>query len=122
MILCLPSFAQEQQTTGCGFLPAIPRLDIHVFPHVSLDRMVPYLWQDDTELAFLSTSYQTLSLDGRMTIEKGIEMKINRPRVFISHSKKDIDFVKKLYDDLRKCMIAPWLDSEEIRAGNLGLR
>lgn len=49
-------------------------------------------------------------------------MKINRPRVFISHSKKDIEFVQKLYDDLRKCMIEPWLDSEEIRAGKPWLK
>lgn len=41
----------------------------------------------------------------------------NRPRVFLSHSKRDVPFVKRVYDDLRRCQIDPWLDSEEIRHG-----
>lgn len=41
----------------------------------------------------------------------------NRPRVFLSHSKADITFVQRLYDDLRHCQVDPWLDSEEIRHG-----
>ena len=43
--------------------------------------------------------------------------RINKPKVFLSHSKKDISFIKRLYDDLVKCKIEPWLDTEEIRHG-----
>lgn len=35
----------------------------------------------------------------------------------MSHSKQDIAFIDRLYNDLRKCQIEPWLDSEEIRHG-----
>lgn len=41
----------------------------------------------------------------------------NKPKVFLSHSKKDIAFIEKLAEDLRKCQIEPWLDSYEIRPG-----
>jgi len=41
----------------------------------------------------------------------------NKPRVFLSHSKRDEDFVKRLAEDLRHCQIEPWLDSLEIRHG-----
>jgi len=41
----------------------------------------------------------------------------NKPRVFLSHSKRDLIFVQRLYGDLRHCQIDPWLDSEEIRHG-----
>ena len=37
--------------------------------------------------------------------------------MFLSHCREDVDFIKKLYDDLRRCQIDPWLDSEEIRHG-----
>lgn len=43
--------------------------------------------------------------------------RINKPKVFLSHSKQDIAFIDRLYNDLRKCQIDPWLDSEEIRHG-----
>jgi hypothetical protein len=43
--------------------------------------------------------------------------RINKPRVFLSHSKADLDFIQRLYEDLRKCQIDPWLDSDEIRHG-----
>lgn len=43
--------------------------------------------------------------------------RINKPRVFLSHSKADIDFIGTVCDDLRKCQIEPWRDSEEIRHG-----
>jgi hypothetical protein len=46
-----------------------------------------------------------------------MEIRLNKPRVFLSHSKFDIDFVNRIYNDLRKCQIDPWLDSEEIRHG-----
>lgn len=42
---------------------------------------------------------------------------INRPRVFLSHSKADVTFISKLYEDLRHCQIDPWLDSIDIRHG-----
>lgn len=42
---------------------------------------------------------------------------INKPRVFLSHSKKDEEFIKKIFDDLQRCQIAPWLDTFEIRHG-----
>ncbi|MBJ6724159.1 toll/interleukin-1 receptor domain-containing protein [Geomesophilobacter sediminis] len=42
---------------------------------------------------------------------------LNRPRVFLSHSKLDVNFIEKLADDLRRCQIEPWLDSDEIRHG-----
>jgi len=44
--------------------------------------------------------------------------RINKPRVFLSHSKSDVGFIERLCNDLRKCQIAPWLDSEEIRHGH----
>ena len=42
---------------------------------------------------------------------------LNKPKVFLSHSKKDIEFIQKLCEDLRLCQIEPWLDSQEIRHG-----
>lgn len=41
----------------------------------------------------------------------------NRPRVFLSHSKTDVAFVSRLYNDLRQCQIDPWYDSVDIRHG-----
>ena len=46
-----------------------------------------------------------------------MENRMNKPHVFLSHTKEDISFVQRLYDDLRRCQIEPWLDSEEIRHG-----
>jgi len=43
--------------------------------------------------------------------------RLNKPKVFLSHSKADSAFVERLYADLRKCQIDPWLDSEDIRHG-----
>lgn len=40
-----------------------------------------------------------------------------KPSVFLSHSKKDVEFIKKLADDLRNCQIDPWIDELEIRHG-----
>ena len=39
------------------------------------------------------------------------------PKVFLSHSKVDSFFIEKLYSDLKKFGIRPWLDSEDIRPG-----
>ncbi len=43
--------------------------------------------------------------------------RVNKPRVFLSHSKKDISFIQRLCEDLRRCQIEPWLDEYEIRHG-----
>ena len=41
----------------------------------------------------------------------------NKPRVFLSHSKKDEAFIKKIDNDLRGCQIDTWLDIADIRHG-----
>lgn len=46
-----------------------------------------------------------------------MEERINKPRVFLSHSKKNVDFIENLANDLRKCQIEPWLDTDQIRHG-----
>lgn len=46
-----------------------------------------------------------------------MESRLNKPRVFLSHSKSDKSFIELINNDLRKCQIDPWLDSEEIRHG-----
>ena len=51
-----------------------------------------------------------------------MDHKFNKPRVFLSHSKKDERFIGKLHEDLRKCQIEPWLDTEEIRDGKSWLK
>lgn len=40
-----------------------------------------------------------------------------KPRVFLSHSKKDIDFIRELANDLRMCQCDIWIDEVEIRHG-----
>jgi hypothetical protein len=42
---------------------------------------------------------------------------IRKPRVFLSHSKKDIDFIRRLEADLRGTQCEPWIDEIELRAG-----
>lgn len=42
---------------------------------------------------------------------------INKPRVFISHSSKDEDFIKKVTDDFRRCQINYWIFTEQMRDG-----
>ena len=46
-----------------------------------------------------------------------MEERINKPKVFLSHSKKNSEFIEKLASDLRKCQIEPWLDTDQIRLG-----
>ncbi|MGO9116848.1 MAG: toll/interleukin-1 receptor domain-containing protein [Desulfomonilaceae bacterium] len=46
-----------------------------------------------------------------------MDTRFNKPRVFLSHSKADEKFIRRLYADLKKCQIEPWLDSEDIRHG-----
>lgn len=41
----------------------------------------------------------------------------NKPRVFLSHSKADAEFIERAANDFRRCQIEPWLDTEEIRHG-----
>jgi hypothetical protein len=41
----------------------------------------------------------------------------NKPRVFLSHSQKDTEFIEKLANDLRRSQIEPWLFTYEIRHG-----
>ena len=48
--------------------------------------------------------------------------KRNKPKVFLSHSCLDKPFIERLANDLRKCQIEPWLDSEEIRDGKPWLK
>ncbi len=40
-----------------------------------------------------------------------------KPRVFLSHSKKDVDFIRRLEADLRACQCETWIDEVEIRHG-----
>jgi len=43
--------------------------------------------------------------------------RINKPRVFLSHARKDVYFIEKLENDLRKCQIDTWRDQNEIQDG-----
>lgn len=43
--------------------------------------------------------------------------RINKPRVFLSHARKDVTFIERIEADLRKCQIEPWRDQNEIRDG-----
>jgi hypothetical protein len=52
-----------------------------------------------------------------------MQERINKPLVFLSHSSKDKDFIeKRLAQDLRKCQIDYWIDTEEIRDGRSWLK
>jgi hypothetical protein len=46
----------------------------------------------------------------------------NIPKLFLSHSSLDKEFIEQLYAELRRCQIEPWLDTEEIRAGKPWLK
>jgi hypothetical protein len=46
----------------------------------------------------------------------------NIPKLFLSHSSLDKEFIDKLYVELRRCQIEPWLDTAEIRAGKPWLK
>ena len=46
----------------------------------------------------------------------------NIPKLFLSHSSLDKEFIKEVYDELRRCQIEPWLDTAEIRAGKPWLK
>lgn len=43
--------------------------------------------------------------------------RINKPRVFLSHARKDVKFIERIEGDLRKCQIECWRDLNEIRDG-----
>lgn len=40
-----------------------------------------------------------------------------RPRIFLSYSKRDVEFVRRLEIDLRACQCEPWIDELEIPHG-----
>lgn len=46
-----------------------------------------------------------------------MEPRKNKPKAFLSHSKADIEFIRRVRDDLRKCQIEPWIDEDDIRHG-----
>jgi len=48
--------------------------------------------------------------------------RINKPKVFLSHSSLDKGFIETLANDLRKSQIDYWLDTEEIRDGRSWLK
>lgn len=41
--------------------------------------------------------------------------RINKPRAFLSHARKDVSFIEKIERDLRRCQIDSWRDLNEIR-------
>lgn len=41
----------------------------------------------------------------------------NKPKVFLSHAHKDVEFIKKVQSDLRSCQIESWRDEDDIRDG-----
>jgi len=43
--------------------------------------------------------------------------RINKPRVFLSHARKDIAFIERVESDLRRCQVDSWRDQNEIRDG-----
>ncbi len=43
--------------------------------------------------------------------------RINKPRVFLSHARKDVAFIERIENDLRKCQVETWRDQYEIRDG-----
>lgn len=43
---------------------------------------------------------------------------LTKPRVFISHSSKDKDFVRRLVDDLKKQPLDVWFDENELQPGD----
>ena len=48
--------------------------------------------------------------------------RINKPKVFLSHSWENKQFIEKIAADLRRCGIDYWLDKEEIRDGRPWLK
>jgi len=47
---------------------------------------------------------------------------MNKPLVFLSHSKMDINFIRKLDTDLKRCKIETWLDEIDIQHGESWLK
>lgn len=43
--------------------------------------------------------------------------RINKPRVFLSHSRLDVPFIERIETDFRRCQIDSWRDQNEIRDG-----
>jgi len=42
----------------------------------------------------------------------------NKPRVFLSHSKRDDEFIERVWKDLIGCQTNPWKDDVDIRHGH----
>ncbi len=42
---------------------------------------------------------------------------MEKAKVFISYAAEDYEIAKKLYDDLKKADIQPWMDREDLLAG-----
>ncbi|HYK36820.1 toll/interleukin-1 receptor domain-containing protein [Alloacidobacterium sp.] len=52
-------------------------------------------------------------------VRRSIDARVHRePDVFLSHSSRDKEFVRRLSEDLTFCEIDPWLDEWEIQAGD----
>lgn len=43
--------------------------------------------------------------------------RINKPRLFLSHARKDVAFIERIENDLRRCQVLTWRDQYEIRDG-----
>jgi hypothetical protein len=46
-----------------------------------------------------------------------MNQRLNKPRVFLSHSKADSGLIERLHGDLQVCQIEPWIDTVDIRHG-----
>ncbi|MCP4107250.1 MAG: TIR domain-containing protein [Desulfobacteraceae bacterium] len=62
------------------------------------------------------SSYTAKGMWHEMHPEKTLET-AQKTKVFICHADEDSDIAEKLFDDLKKHDIEPWLESKDIRAG-----
>ncbi|HEX8196082.1 MAG TPA: toll/interleukin-1 receptor domain-containing protein [Pyrinomonadaceae bacterium] len=46
-----------------------------------------------------------------------MKQRINKPRVFLSHSRHDVEIIEKIENDFRRCQIESWRDQNDIRDG-----
>lgn len=46
-----------------------------------------------------------------------MKQRFNKPIVFLSHSKGDVEFIKRIQADLKNCQIDTWFDEDDIRHG-----
>lgn len=71
----------------------------------------PYDWRIWVPRALRENSQQD-----SMT-KKEVSPKGSGETVFISYAREDFDKAKRLYDDLRRVNLNPWLDKESLRGG-----